>query len=105
MLGILSFIKLLYYVLNSFFTLVLLYYIGLIFLPNLPKDCQLLFNYVYYNVILRKEVEIPCENIDDNIEEANEGNIFFFQYYNIIIIFITKIILGKNVEVVLCMIC
>ena len=64
---IISFLKLLYYVLNSFFTLVLLYYICLIFLPNLPNDSRQFFNYIY-NIILKKEIDIV-----DNSNVPNEA--------------------------------
>jgi len=79
---IISFLKLLYYVLNSFFTLVLLYYIGLIFLPNLPNDSRQFFNYIYYNIILKKEIDIvDNNNVPNDVEDLTGIKVYYSYYY------------------------
>jgi hypothetical protein len=74
MLNILSFIRFLYYILNSFFTLVLLYYIALIFLPSLQTDSKQFIQYIYYNILLQRDVDINNDNKDNNnvINEVEE---------------------------------
>jgi len=69
MLGVLSFIKFLYYLFNSLFTLILLYYLALIFLPNLSNDSKLFVNYIYYNIILKRPID---NDIQDDIKIENE---------------------------------
>ena len=64
MLGVLSFIKIIYYIFNTLFTLVLLYYLTLIFFPNLSNDIKLFLNYIYYNIILKKPIDNDSK--DDN---------------------------------------
>jgi len=64
MLGVLSFIKIIYYIFNTLFTLVLLYYLTSIFFPNLSNDIKLFLNYIYYNIILKKPID--NDGKDDN---------------------------------------
>ena len=64
MLGVVSFIKIIYYIFNTLFTLVLLYYLTSIFFPNLSNDIKLFLNYIYYNIILKKPID--NDGKDDN---------------------------------------
>jgi len=90
MLGVVSFIKIIYYIFNTLFTLVLLYYLTLIFFPNLSNDIKLFLNYIYYNIILKKPIDNDSKDdnkIENEIDDLTGIIILYINIYKINIIF------------------